>query len=153
MAYLRPIIASIGGTKYSCQGASISAKTAEPTDTGNECPAGSVSGVEFQCADRERGEIIGQWRPGRTCGCRITRSPDTTVDSPDIEDVRVGRVRRHSVNRSNHLVIGGYVLGLPIPGRARALGSPRPSKNASDGNLRQRILHVSAAVDRATSDR
>jgi len=34
MAYLRPIIAPIGGTKYSCQGASISAKTAKPTDTG-----------------------------------------------------------------------------------------------------------------------
>src|SRR5262245_808721 len=153
MAYLRPIIASISGTKYSCQGASISAKTAVPADTGNERPAGWVSGIELQRADRERREIISQWRPGRTCGCRITRPPDTTVDSPDIEDVRVSRMRRHSVNRSIHLVIGGYVIDLPIPGRTTALGSPRPSKTASNCNLRRRILHVSAAVGRATSDR
>src|SRR5262245_45481339 len=62
-------------------------------------------------------------------------------------------MRRHSVNRSNHLVIGCYVFGLPIPGRTWALGRPRPSKNASNGNLRRRILHVSAVVGRATSDR
>src|SRR5262245_45904758 len=62
-------------------------------------------------------------------------------------------MRRHSVNRSNHLVIGCYVFGLPIPGRTRALGSPQPSKNASNGSLRRRILHVSAVARRATSDR
>src|SRR5262249_42133543 len=132
MSYLRPIIASIGGTKYSCQGASISAKTAKPTDTGNECLVAYVSGVELQCADRERREIIGQWLPVRTCGCRITRPPDTTVDSAGIEDVRVSRMRRRGLDRSNHLVIWDYVFDLPIPCRTRALGSPLPSNNASN---------------------
>src|SRR5262249_8252939 len=118
MAYLRPIITPIGGAKYSCQGASTSAKTAEPADAGNERPVVYVSGVELQCADRERREIIGQRRPVRTCHSRITRPPDTTVDSPDIEDVRVSRMRCHSVNRSDHIVIGGYVFDPPIPDRA-----------------------------------
>jgi hypothetical protein len=51
MSYLRPIIAPIGGTKYSCQGTSKSAKTAKPTDTGDERLVVYVSGVELQCAD------------------------------------------------------------------------------------------------------
>src|SRR5262245_18850167 len=135
MSYLRPIIASIGGTKYSCQWASISAKTAKPTDTGNERLVVYISGVELQCADRERREIIGQWLPVRTCGCRIIRPPDTTVDCPGIEDVRVSRMRRRGLDRSNHLIIWDYVFGLPIPGRTRALGCPLPSKNA--GNSRE----------------
>src|SRR5215813_1772603 len=132
MSYLRPIIPSIGGTKYSCQGASTSAKTAKPTDTGDERPVGYVSGVEIQCADRERREIIDQWRPVRTSGRRIIRPPNTTVDSPGIKDVRVSRMRRSGLDRSNHLVIGDYVFGLPIPGRTRTLGSPLPSNNASN---------------------
>src|SRR5262245_12530317 len=154
MAYLRPIIASIGGAKYSCQGAYISAKTVEkPADAGDERPVGWVSGVELQCADRGRREIVCQWRPVRPCGFRIVRPPDTTVDSTDIEDVRVGRMRRHGVNRSDHLVIRGYVFDLPILYRTRALGSPRPSNKNVNENLRRRILHVSAVVDRSTSDR
>src|SRR5262245_36620076 len=132
MAYLRPTIATIGGAKYSCQGASISAKTAKPTDAGDERLVVYISGVELQCADRERREIIGQRLPVRTCGCRITRLPDTTIDCPGIEDVRVSRMRRRGLDRSNHLVIGDYVFGLPIPGRTRALSSPLPSKSASN---------------------
>src|SRR5688572_1084974 len=120
MGYSRPIIASICGAKYSCQWTSNSPETAEPTNAGDERPVGCVSGIELQCADRERREIVGQWRPVRTCGHRITRPPDTTVDSTDIEDVRVIRMRRHSVNRSDHLVIGGYIFDLRIPDRTGA---------------------------------
>src|SRR5690349_11748187 len=120
MVYLRPIIASIGGAQYSCQWASNSAKTAESTDTGNECPVGCVSRVELQRADRERREIIGQRRPGRPCVFRITRPPDPTVDSTDIEDVRVIRMRCYGVNRSNHIVIGRDIFDLPIASRTRA---------------------------------
>src|SRR5262245_52183958 len=93
---------------------------------------GRVSGIELQAADRERREIIGQWRPVRTCGRRISGPPDTTVDGPDIEDARIGRIRRQSFNRPDHLVIGDYVFDLPIPGRARALGDPLTSNSASN---------------------
>src|SRR5262249_27228565 len=131
-AYLRPIIAPIGGPKYSCQSASTSAKTAKPADTGDDRPMVCVSGVELQRADRERREIVGQRRPVGTCGCRIIRPPDTTVDSADIQNVRVSRMRRYSLNSSNDFVIGGYVFDLPSPGRTRALGYPIPSDNRTD---------------------
>ena len=55
-------------------------------------------------------------------------------------------MRRHSVNSSNHLEIGGYFFGLPTHGRPRSLGRPRPSNNDINGNLRRRILHVSAVM-------
>src|SRR5215471_2228658 len=118
MAYWGPSIATIGGAKYSCQRASTLAKTAEPADAGDERLMGCVSGIELQGADRERREIIGQRRPVGACGRRISGPPDTAVDSPDIENARIGRMRRKGLNRSDHLVVGGDVFDLPIQSRA-----------------------------------
>ncbi len=71
-----------------------------------------IGGIELQRSDRQRRLEIGQRSPVRPHILSVVRAPDAAIHSSHEQDIRIGRMWQHGVNRAVHFIVRGHIFAL-----------------------------------------